>query len=152
MSKYQSRKIEFKETLALANQWQLKVYYINDDEQTLHKNFELLKPNLPKWLEMGNSFNADHENLGFLILHKGKEGIFTLINWWVGDNMINTHVFISPHDNPSEFRKISGDGLFACIWEMEVINFERIAWAENMLKPDSPNVKAYLNEQLNGEF
>jgi len=94
---------------------------------------------------MGNSFNANHNHMAFLILHLGTEGIFSLINWWVGENMLNTHIFLSSYDSPTQFQKISGDGLLPCIWELEVINHEKTAWVENVLKqPKSPNYETYL--------
>ncbi|MEL6391314.1 MAG: hypothetical protein AAFR97_01090 [Bacteroidota bacterium] len=142
---YKARTIAFKELYTYAN-WTIKVYTISK-----HKNFDQLdiyeraKQEIPKWLSMENSFDASHESMAFLIVHAGTEGIFSIINWWVGTNMLNTHIFITKYENPSQFRKISGDGLAPCIWEMEVINHERIVWTEQVLKKDEPDYRAYLN-------
>ena len=40
-----------------------------------------------------------------------------MMNWWVGKNMLNTNIFMTNPNKPSEFEKISGDGLALCIWE-----------------------------------
>ncbi|MBK6266072.1 hypothetical protein JKA74_13595 [Marivirga sp. S37H4] len=101
---------------------------------------------------MKNSFDAENDRIAFLILHSGTEGIFSLINWWVGKNMLNTHIFMTSPNRPTEFTKISGDGLAPCIWELELINFERISWTNNILKNNPPNFQLYLSEHFNGEF
>jgi len=93
METYQARKIEFKGYLTIDN-WQLKVYTIVKDRTFEYQEFyDNVKLQLPNWLSLDNSFNSNHNSLGFLILHAGTEGIFSLINWWVGDNMLNTHIF-----------------------------------------------------------
>lgn len=67
--------------------------------------------------------------------------------------MLNTHIFITNYDAISEFKKISGDGLAPCIWELEIINHERISWITNILKQHiSPNYKYYLNDVINTEI
>ena len=126
--------------------------FFNDIDHSLIENYAQAKLQLPQWLKMGNNFNAEHESIGFLIIHQGQEGIFYLINWWVGKNMINSHIFFTPLYHASTFRRISGDGLISCIWEMEVINHERLSWTKHVLKSVVPDYQAYLNDQLNGSF
>ncbi|MEM8584816.1 MAG: hypothetical protein AAGF87_11130, partial [Bacteroidota bacterium] len=142
---YQPRKIAFQE-LHHCDDWWIKIYTIA--KQGDFDQFGIYghaKDKLPTWLAMENSFDASHDHMAFLIVHAGTEGVFSIINWWVGTNMLNTHVFITEYENPSQFRKISGDGLAPCIWEMEVINHERIAWTEQVLKKSEPDYQTYLN-------
>ncbi|NNK80245.1 MAG: hypothetical protein HKO93_02020, partial [Flavobacteriales bacterium] len=130
----------------------VKIYTISKDisfEQEASVSAALER--LPEWLAMKNSFNADHASVAFLIVHSGNEGVFSIINWWVGDNMLNTYIFFSPKDNSEKFELISGDGLSPCIWELEVIDFERKLWIEHILKrQDSPEIEAYLAKSYNG--
>ena len=64
--------------------------------------------------------------------------------------MLNTHIFITNANKPDVFTRISGDGLAPCVWELEVINHERISWTKNILKQISePNYKNYLNDVIN---
>ena len=143
---YRPRHIKFKELLALED-WFIKVYSITKHDRQINPEFyDIVKRELPHWLQLTNSFNSQHQNIGFLILHAGTEGIFSLINWWVGDNMLNTHIFKTDYNTMGTFEKISGDGLAPCIWELEVINHERIAWTDHILKKTpNPNFKMYLN-------
>ena len=146
MQSYQARKIEFKGYLSIDN-WQLKVYTIVKDGTFEYPEFYAnVQLQLPIWLSHDNSFNSNHNSVGFLILHAGTEGIFSIINWWVGDNMLNTHIFKTDYNNLNRFDKISGDGLAPCIWELEIINHERLSWINQVLKkPKEPDFQEYLN-------
>ena len=153
MERYRTRKIKFKEVYII-NGWSIKIYTISKTGEFNHPEFyENAKAELPKWLTLKNSFDSSNDNMGFLILHSGTEGIFTLINWWVGKNMLNTHIFITDPKQPGKFKQISGDGLAPCIWELEVINHERISWIKNVLKQAPiPDYEAYLRDVYNGEI
>lgn len=150
---YKTRKIQFKEIVE-CNDWKIKVYTIAKVREFDHPVFyQNVLSKLPEWLKMKNSFDASNDKIAFLILHSGTEGIFSLMNWWVGTNMLNTNIFITEHDSPTEFSKISGDGLGPCIWELEIINHERISWTNHILKkfPDS-DYETYLNDVINIEL
>ncbi|MGB1205296.1 MAG: hypothetical protein ACPG5B_06615 [Chitinophagales bacterium] len=153
MKQYEPRSIAFKEIITVGN-WKVKLYTISkkDDfnaEETYH---EAIK-HLSEWLELKNSFDASHENMAFLMIHAGTEGVFSILNWWVGKNMLNTHIFLSNYSEPKQFKRISGDGLSPCIWEFEVINHERNSWIKNILKqPNNPDYNTYLKENYNGKI
>jgi hypothetical protein len=42
-------------------------------------------------------------------------------------------VFASPLDDPAALEPVDGTGM-ACVWELEVIDFERRAWLDDVLK------------------
>ncbi|MEM9897424.1 MAG: hypothetical protein AAF789_13745 [Bacteroidota bacterium] len=151
MQAYKSRKIAFRELLQVG-EWKVKVYTITKMD-TFHPTFyKSVLAQLPEWLAMKNSFDASHDNIAFLILHAGTEGIFSLINWWVGKNMLNTHIFMTNPKESTQFQKISGDGLAPCIWELEIINHERRSWTANILKQHhDPDWKAYLEDLISVE-
>lgn len=153
MNIYKTRKIAFRELHAV-DQWQVKTYTITKYEQFgAEASYQAALAMLSEWLQMENSFDARHEHLAFLIIHEGTEGVFAILNWWVGENMLNTHIFMAHKSTPTVFEKISGDGLAPCIWELEVINHERLSWIRNILKsPNKPAIQNYLNDQYNGEI
>jgi len=150
MIPYKERQIRFKEMIEIKS-WKVKIYTISKIGEFNHPVFyKNAIQQLPDWLEMKNSFNSDHGNVAFLILHSVTEGIFTLINWWVDMYMLNTHIFLSNPDIPDVFNKISGDGLAPCVWELEVINHERVSWTNNVLKKGSiSNLEDYFNDVIN---
>ncbi len=64
--------------------------------------------------------------------------------------MLNTNIFISNSENPFKFERISGNGLALCVWELEVINHERLSWTNNVLKQYSmPKYKKYSVDVIN---
>src|SRR5690606_14195760 len=150
MQEYQTRKIEFKELFDVGD-WKIKIYTISKIGNFNHPEFyETVKLKLPEWLSLKNNFDSSDDKIGFLILHSGTEGIFSLINWWVGKNMLNTHIFITDPKKTSDFKHISGDGLAPCIWELEVINHETISWIKNILKhPSKPKFDEHVKDIIN---
>ena len=94
----------------------------------------------------------DRYGVAILIVHEGREGVFALVSWWVGENMLQHHVYFSSSDFPCSFEYISPSGIAACVWEMEVLAFERDAWVEHVLaNPSGPNLEMYLTRQLNAD-
>lgn len=135
------------------NNWKVKVYTISKSGEFDHPDYYLnVVRQLPNWLEMKNSFNSEKSGIAFLILHDGSGGIFSLVNWLVGQNMLHTNIYLSEPDKSPDFELISEDGLAPCIWELEVINHERISWMENILKAKNPNFPKYLNDVVNTEI
>lgn len=149
MREYQKRNIRFKEIIEI-NDWKIKVYTISEEDKfyspTAYKN---TVNELRNWLELKNSFDATDYRLGFLILHSGADGLYILINWWVSENILNNHIFFTNKENQKDFKKISGDGLVACIWELEIMNHERLSWITHVLKPNEPDYKSYLYDTIN---
>ena len=149
---YKKRNIHFKELISFSA-WSIKAYTISENEFASWVTYDAAKKLLPIWVEQLNSFNPKHENISFIILHEGSEGVFILVNTWVGNNMLQTHIFLSKYEDPTHFEKISGDGLSACVWEFEVMNHERNAWTQYVLKnADKPDYKSYLNDTLNTQY
>lgn len=149
---YKKRKIKFRECIEIQG-WKIKVYTISKHKDFNYEKFyQNVLNELPEWLTIDNGFNASNDNIGFLILHSGTEGIFSLINWWVGKAMLNTNIFITDFETPDIFKKISGEGLAPCVWELEIINHERVSWTNNILKKAvNPDFKSYLADVINTE-
>jgi hypothetical protein len=82
---------------------------------------------------------------GFTIAHDAATAGLALVYWWANENEIHQRVFASPADDPGALEPADGTGM-ACVWEMEVIDFERRAWLEDVLKGGDP--EAYLRRTL----
>src|SRR5688500_13105441 len=78
---------------------------------------------------------------GFVLAHDAKAAGLALVYWWDNENEIHGRFFASPLDDPAALVPNDGTGL-ACVWEMEVLDFERRAWLEDVLKND--DLDAYL--------
>ena len=142
---YRPRRIDFLEVLSVGD-WKIKVYTIAKTGNFQYPDFYAeVKAKLPEWLRRENSFEASHEGIGFLLLHAGTEGLFSLVNWWVDHYMLNTHIFLTDPAAPARFTELSGDGLAPCVWELAVIDHERRAWTKHILQQyPTPDYAAYL--------
>jgi hypothetical protein len=85
------------------------------------------------------------DSVGFTIAHDATSAGLGLVYWWANDNEIHSRLFASPFDEPGRLEPIDGTAM-ACVWELEVIDFERKAWLEHVLK--SGDVELYLEQSL----
>ena len=83
--------------------------------------------------------------IGFTIAHDANNAGLGLVYWWANENEIHSRLFVSPFDDPGRLEPVDGTGM-ACVWELEVIDFERRAWLDDVLK--SGDVESYLERVL----
>ena len=149
---YQSRRVEF-ERLAIIKDWNIKVYTI-----TTHREFESKVAlenaiaKLPVWLEKSKTLGFETYKSAFLIVHEGKDGVWSLVSWWLGGNMLQSTTFYTDFSQPDVFRMLPAEGFMACVWEVPVISFEREMWIEYVLKKaKNPDFNGYLTQYLSRE-
>jgi len=82
---------------------------------------------------------------GFTIAHDAQAAGLGLVYWWANDNELHARLYASPLDDPAALTPYTGAGM-SCVWELEVIDFERRAWLEDVLVGD--DVDAYLERAL----
>ena len=82
---------------------------------------------------------------GFTIAHDATTAGLAIVYWWANDNEIHMHAFAAPLDDPGALEPADGTAM-ACVWELEVIDFERRAWLEDVLKEGDP--ERYLERAL----
>jgi hypothetical protein len=147
---YRSRKIEFRKLLTV-NGWNVKVYSI-----TLNSNFQSLKilekieHELPMFLTAAYESTLPTYKIAFLIAHEAREGVWILINWWTGGEMIETKVYFVNYNDPHLIKEspYSSNSLL-CVWELEIFAHERKSWINSILKNSStPDYKQYLNDVI----
>jgi hypothetical protein len=78
-----------------------------------------------------------------MVVHQGLAANWLLVDWWSNGIWLYHRLHRAPVGS-SQFSRIETD-LIACIWELKVVEFERIAWIETMLqRATGPDVEAYL--------
>jgi hypothetical protein len=97
---------------------------------------------------------GDHP-VGFLIMHYGAEGDYLLVSQWYDANMLKHWVRGTPLGaaDSAEFAPLEQQALIACVWELEVIRFERDAWVNTVLahgRLDESSLGAYLATTFSG--
>ncbi|MFH9657916.1 hypothetical protein ACH4NF_29870 [Streptomyces sp. NPDC017248] len=115
----------------------------------------------PEWLQRhaasvfsGPPQEGDHP-VGFLILHHGLEGSYLLVSQWYDADMLKHWVrgAVVDADGATTFAPLAQRDLIACVWELEVIRFERDAWVNTVLargRLDSAALDAYLDTTFSG--
>ena len=83
--------------------------------------------------------------LGFTIAHDAATAGLGIVYWWANDNEIHFRGFASPREDPGALEPHPGTGM-ACVWELEIIDFERRAYLEDVLKHDDAD--GYLERAL----
>jgi hypothetical protein len=131
---YQTRSIRFIRREDLGD-WRLKVYGIGTHAPDARPEF------VEAALGAARTVLPEGGGAGFVIAHDAKTAGLALIYWWTNENEIHGRFFASPLDDPAALVPNDGTGL-ACVWEMEVLDFERRAWLEDVLKNN--DLDAYL--------
>jgi hypothetical protein len=134
---YQPRTIRFIGREDLGN-WRLKVYGIGTHAPDARPEF------VAATLDAAREVLPADGGAGFVIAHDARTAGLALIYWWDNENEIHGRFFASPLDDPTALVPNDGTGL-ACVWEMEVLDFERRAWLEDVLKND--DLDAYLSRK-----
>jgi hypothetical protein len=97
---------------------------------------------------------GDHP-VGFLILHYGMEGDYLLVSQWYDADMLKHWVRGAVVDDAggTTFAPLAQRDLIACVYEFEVIRFERDAWVRTVLaqgRLDQASLDAYLGTTFSG--
>lgn len=115
----------------------------------------------PEWLRqhaasvLGEPPQEGDHPVGFLILHYGKEADYLLVSQWYDADMLKHWVRGSVVDaeGGTTFAPLAQRDLIACVWELEVIRFERDAWVNTVLSQgrlDQVALDAYLATTFSG--
>jgi hypothetical protein len=82
---------------------------------------------------------------GFAIAHDAATAALAIVYWWANENELHARYFAAPLDDPGALAPLVDAGM-ACVWELEVIDFERRAWLRDVL--EDGDVAAYLDRAL----
>jgi hypothetical protein len=132
----------------------LKVYgMFTDPERSTLPGTEWLQQQAASVLSESPQ-DGDHP-LGFLILHYGAEGDYLLVSQWYDANMLKHWVrgVDVEAEGSTAPTVLAQPDLIACVWELEVINFERDAWVNTVLargRLDEAARDAYLATTFSG--
>jgi GNAT superfamily N-acetyltransferase len=132
------------------NDWQLKIYQITLDGEPI--SGEIVEAAM-ECVAMRSIWPTDlTHQYGFVILHQGKEAVWTLNKIWVND-ILRQFFFFAALDDPTAFDYSLMPGFNACVWDLEVTKHERDAWVRHvMTNPAEMQFDEYLNDSLEIEF
>lgn len=87
---------------------------------------------------------AGRPGLAFAILHQGLTGDYIILCWWDRENELPTRVYLR---DGASWRPARGGESF-CVWDLEIIWFERQAYVEHMLAGGEASCRAYLESRF----
>jgi hypothetical protein len=134
---YRTRSIRFIRREDLGD-WRLKVYGIGTHAPDARPEF------VAATLDAAREALPDGGGTGFVIAHDANGAGLSLVYWWANENEIHGRFFASPLDDPSAYAPVESPGL-ACVWELEVLDFERRAWLQDVLI--GSDIDAYLERR-----
>ncbi|MEO1213598.1 MAG: hypothetical protein AAFY45_08750 [Bacteroidota bacterium] len=124
--------------------WQVKTYRIGDFAHNRSEEiFTQALEQLPQWLEKAEKTGLPVYQIAFLVFHEGREGMWILLNWWTGGEMLQTHVYFCGYTRDEQIKAATHEGGLICVWELEIVLHERKAWIQHVLQ-NAPNRYAYL--------
>jgi hypothetical protein len=149
VSPYKTRPIRFLE-LWKHDSWQLKVYGISYRRETPRPELVDAAKAAARSRLATVADTMDHYGVGFLGIHDARTANFVFVDWWADENELHHHVYVSPTEQPSRLTYSMPTGSVACVWDLRVMEFERHAWLNAVLKrPQGPSLDEYLQLRLN---
>jgi hypothetical protein len=87
----------------------------------------------------------------WVVLHRGADnGAYLLAYSWTWGNVVEARTLSAgqptvgtPDENPAHFADI-GKPFVGCVWELAVLEHERVAWVRHVLSPDEPDLDAWV--------
>lgn len=127
------------------DQWRLKAYTISPaGVEPSHELVEAARA-LAEDRIAESAGSGENYRVGYVGVHAGKTGNFVFIDWWANENEVYHHVYASSAERPTDFQYLTPTGASACVWDLQLIWFEREAWVATILsRPDAPDIDAYL--------
>jgi len=92
---------------------------------------------------------SPHEGVGFVILHRGTQGIWLLLHWWEQGGICSQRLWRSDLAGPLAFVPVDRP-LMACVWELALIDHERRAYVRTLMAGRGPD--AYLADIYRQDF
>jgi hypothetical protein len=96
---------------------------------------------------------AGRVGVGFAIAHQGRTALYYVLGWWDNENELPLRVFVRPLEGGARWRAARGSESI-CVWDLQVITFERDAYVATVLAGDADSdaaVRAYLGAALSRE-
>jgi hypothetical protein len=127
-------------------EWRLKLYSIaleQDlvDESRFRNGLALALDALPE-----PARTDSRPGIGFCILHQGRGADYIILAWWDRENELPLRVFVNTPDD-SDWRQAQGSES-VCVWDLEVIGFERNLYVATVLARPPLPLNAYIEQAL----
>jgi hypothetical protein len=128
--------------------WQLKLYGIAVNGEEPRPEFVEAVRDLAATVLPQPPVADDRYGVGFAIAHDARSLGIALVYWWQAENELHQRIYVSRKDDPRAFTQVENQPA-GCVWELEVVDFERRAWIEDVLaRPGGPDLHRYLERSF----
>ena len=131
--------------------WRLKLYGISlngkePDPEFVDATRDLAAAVLPQ-----PAAGDGHYGVAFATAHDATSLYIALVYWWQSENELHQRIYVSTKDGPIAFVPVENQPA-GCVWELEIVDFERRAWIEDVLaNPDGPDLERYLDRRVDND-
>jgi hypothetical protein len=132
--------------------WRLKLYTIATHGQSVRPSLVDEALRRATAIFPTPALADQRHGIGFVTVHDARTASIALYYWWQSFNELHQRILVGPKDDPSAMTPLVHASA-GCVWELEVIDFERRAWLADVLaNPDGPDVDGYLSRHLETEI
>jgi hypothetical protein len=148
---YAPRAVRFIRTEYLRG-WRLKMYGIGLDGQDAREELVAATRELAFRLLPEPAAGDSRYGVGFATAHDAATFCIALVYWWQAQNELHQRIFVSPKHDPAALAQVENQPA-GCVWELEVVDFERRAWLTDVLaNPRGPDLERYLSRTFDTEL
>jgi hypothetical protein len=135
MQRYEPRPIRF-DRVREVDGWRLKVYTVtygttSVDSSAFGPAMAMVDAALPR-----PPITPSRHGVGFVILHQGRTALYCVLGWWDNENELSLRVFVRGLESSAEWRPARG-AESVCVWDLQIIGFERDAYVATLLTGDA---------------
>jgi hypothetical protein len=87
--------------------------------------------------------------VGFAIFHQGRGWHYLVLNWWDNENELPQRIWVRERDDPTARWRRADPNQSICVWDLQLIWFERETYVRHVLSPDGVSVNAYVIAAFN---
>ena len=129
--------------------WRLKHYAITYGPRSLDE--AVFEPGLAMALAAlpEPATTEGRPGVGFVIAHQGRGADYVVLAWWDRENELPLRVFVREQRDGAAWRPAQ-ESESVCVWDLQVLGFEREAYVATLLAPDAGSEAAdrYLGRRL----
>jgi hypothetical protein len=131
--------------------WQLKLYGIALNGKEPDPDFVEATRDLASVVLPQPPVADDRYGVAFATAHDATSVYIALVYWWKSENELHQRIYVSPKSSPPAFEPVEHQPT-GCVWELEIVDFERRAWIEDVLaNPDGPDLERYLTRHTDAD-
>lgn len=113
--------------------WRVKVYGISLAGEVVRDELVALGKATAAAALPASVENRDLGRYAFVVIHDAPDNAYVLVHWWAGGNEVYQQVLSAPRDNLDAMTTHPTDAI-GCVWELSVVEFERQAWLDCMVR------------------